>query len=106
MSGVRPHKPLLAHFSTSILSLEDPQDQTPNDNNMQPTPVLLKRIARMSLNTKQVNKGFYKGTGSGSMGSHTKYGGYRIDWDKVRTYVVPKNLKDFKVTGQLKARED
>ena len=31
------------------------------------------------------------------MGSHTKHGGYIIDWDKVRTYVVPENLKDFKV---------
>lgn len=31
------------------------------------------------------------------MGSHTKHGGYIIDWDKVRTYVVPQNLKDFKV---------
>jgi large subunit ribosomal protein L41 len=30
--------------------------------------------------------------------SSTKHGGYIIDWDKVRTYVVPKNLKDFKVT--------
>jgi large subunit ribosomal protein L41 len=39
------------------------------------------------------------------MGSHTKYGGYRIDWDKVRTYVVPKDLKDFKASGQLRTRE-
>jgi len=23
------------------------------------------------------------------MGSHTKYGTYKIDWNKVRTYVVP-----------------
>jgi large subunit ribosomal protein L41 len=64
---------------------------------MKPTPALLKRIRRLQLTTKKAAKGFYKGTGSGSMGSHTKYGGYRIDWDKVRTYVVPKNLKDFKV---------
>ncbi|KAG0648719.1 hypothetical protein D0Z07_4649 [Hyphodiscus hymeniophilus] len=65
---------------------------------MKPTPVLLKRIARQALNTKMTNKGFYKGTGSGSMGEHTKYGGYKIDWEKVRTYVVPKDLKDFKLT--------
>ena len=69
---------------------------------MKPTPVLLKRVARHALNTKQANKGFYKGTGSGSMGSHTKYGGYKIDWDKVRTYVVPKDLKDCKVRDQLR----
>jgi hypothetical protein len=43
------------------------------------------------------NKGFYKGTGTGSTGSHTKHGGYVIDWEKVRTYVVPPNLKDCKV---------
>ncbi|RUS14587.1 LOW QUALITY PROTEIN: mitochondrial ribosomal protein L27-domain-containing protein [Endogone sp. FLAS-F59071] len=29
------------------------------------------------------------GTGSGSMGRHTKRGGYEIDWNKVRTFVVP-----------------
>ena len=31
------------------------------------------------------------------MGQHTKYGGFVIDWKKVRTYVVPQGLKDFKV---------
>ncbi len=35
------------------------------------------------------------------MGNHTPHGGYVIDWDKVRTYVVPKNLKDFKVRSYL-----
>jgi large subunit ribosomal protein L41 len=60
---------------------------------MQPSPSLLARattgIRRLRLTTKQVNGGYYKGTGSGSMGSHTKYGTYKIDWNKVRTYVVP-----------------
>ena len=56
------------------------------------------RIARkIPLTTKQVNKGFYKGTGSGSMGWHTKHGAYRIDWAKVRTYIVPPALAKFKV---------
>jgi large subunit ribosomal protein L41 len=64
---------------------------------MKPTLPLLKRISRMALNTKQANKGFYKGTGSGSTGRHTQHGGYIIEWDKVRTYVVPKDLKSFKV---------
>ena len=32
------------------------------------------------------------------MGRHTKHGGYIIDWDKVRTYVVPPNLKEFRVS--------
>lgn len=50
------------------------------------------------MTTKQTNKGFYKGTGSGSMGRHTEHGGYIIEWDKVRTYVVPGGLEGFKVS--------
>ncbi|KAL8671845.1 MAG: hypothetical protein Q9168_003661 [Polycauliona sp. 1 TL-2023] len=65
---------------------------------MQPTAPLLRRLRRLALTTKQVNGGYYKGTGSGSMGRHTKHGGYIIDYRKVRTYVVPANLKDFKLT--------
>ncbi|MCJ1253374.1 hypothetical protein MMC24_001185 [Lignoscripta atroalba] len=63
-----------------------------------PTQPLLRRLRRLALTTKQVNGGYYKGTGSGSMGQHTKYGGFVIDWRKVRTYVVPQDLKDFKLT--------
>lgn len=37
------------------------------------------------------------------MGRHTKYGGYVIEWNKVRTYAVPQNLKDFKVGSILVA---
>ncbi|KAI4215826.1 MAG: hypothetical protein LQ351_001814 [Letrouitia transgressa] len=67
---------------------------------MRPTAPLFKRRIgrRLALTTKQVNGGFYKGTGSGSMGWHTKHGGYVIDPKKVRTYVVPEGLKDFKLT--------
>lgn len=43
-----------------------------------------------------VNKGYYKGTRSGSMGSHTKHGGYIINYNKVRNYVCP-DLSDFNV---------
>lgn len=63
---------------------------------MQPTTVLQRSIRRLALTTKQVNGGYYKGTRSGSMGRHTKHGGYIINWDKVRTYVVP-SLEGFKV---------
>lgn len=63
---------------------------------MQPTQPLGRALRRLALTTKQANKGFYKGTGSGSMGSHTKWGGYKIDWEKVRTYKVP-DLADFPV---------
>ena len=54
-----------------------------------PTAPLFRRIRRLALTTKQTGKGFYKGTGSGSMGRHTKHGGYIIEYEKVRTYVVP-----------------
>jgi len=50
------------------------------------------------------NKGYYKGTGSGSMGRHTKHGGYIIEWEKVRTYVVPPNLKDFHLSPFITRR--
>lgn len=64
---------------------------------MQPTRVLQgMRYRKLRLTTKDVNKGFYKGTGTGSMGRHTKKGGYVIEWAKVRTYVVPP-LEGFKV---------
>lgn len=61
-----------------------------------PTAPLGRALRRLALTTKQAGKDYYKGTGSGSMGRHTKYGGYRIDWSKVRTYVVP-DLSDFAV---------
>lgn len=56
-------------------------------------------MARLRLTTKQVNGGYYKGTRSGSMGFFAKNGSYVIDWKKVRTYVVPEKLKDFKVSN-------
>lgn len=64
---------------------------------MQPSPVLQKSLRRLALTTKQAGRGFYKGTGSGSMGWHTKHGGYVIDWRKVRTYVVPSELENCRV---------
>ncbi|KAK3941647.1 mitochondrial ribosomal protein L27-domain-containing protein [Diplogelasinospora grovesii] len=65
---------------------------------MQPTRALQAlRYRKLRLTTKDVNKGFYKGTRTGSMGRHTKYGGYIIEWEKVRTYVCP-DLTDFKLT--------
>ena len=33
------------------------------------------------------------------MGRHTKGGGYIIEWRKVRTYVAPANLAEFKVAS-------
>lgn len=54
-------------------------------------------MARLRLTTKQVNGGYYKGNRTGSMGYFAKNGSYVIDWKKVRTYVVPENLNEFKV---------
>ncbi|KAI7862286.1 mitochondrial ribosomal protein L27-domain-containing protein [Spinellus fusiger] len=43
---------------------------------------------RIPLSAKRGHN-FYKGTGSGAMGRHTKQGGYKVDWSKVRTFIVP-----------------
>lgn len=32
------------------------------------------------------------------MGRHTKYGGYVVEWSKVRTYVGPGDMKGFMVS--------
>lgn len=46
---------------------------------------------RLPLTTKQGHN-YYKGTRTGSMGRHTKHGGYLVDFAKVRTYPRPVNL--------------
>ncbi|KAK9448032.1 mitochondrial 54S ribosomal protein mL41 [Limtongia smithiae] len=53
---------------------------------------------RYNLTPKQGNKDYYKGTGSANMGRHTKHGRYIIDFQKVRTYVVPEELHDTQLT--------
>lgn len=73
---------------------------------MRPSPVLqVLKYRHLKLTTKDVNKGFYKGNRTGAMGRHTKYGGYVIEWHKVRTYVVPEGLKDFKVRRNTDTRK-
>lgn len=62
-----------------------------------PTQALCKRFRKLRLTTKDVNKGFYKGTRTGRMGTHDKWGGFTVDYNLVRTYVVPKDLDTFKV---------
>jgi len=68
---------------------------------MHPTAPLFRSIRRLALNTKQAGKDYYKGNRTGSMGSHTKYGGYIVDPKKVRTYRCP-DLSDFNVSGNRK----
>ncbi|KAF9876259.1 hypothetical protein CkaCkLH20_06202 [Colletotrichum karsti] len=66
---------------------------------MRPSPVLqVLKFRHVRLTTKDVNKGFYKGNRTGPTGKHTKYGGYIIQFHKVRTYVVPKGLKACQLT--------
>ncbi|KAJ6036439.1 hypothetical protein N7540_000718 [Penicillium herquei] len=60
-----------------------------------PSPTMM---ARLRLTTKQVNGGYYKGNRTGSMGHFEKNGTYKIDWEKVRHYVVPDDLESFELT--------
>jgi hypothetical protein len=65
---------------------------------MRPTQALsVGKYRHLRLTTKDVNKGFYKGNRTGAMGRHTKYGGYIIEWNRVRTYAVPPNLAECQV---------
>ncbi|EDK43396.1 60S ribosomal protein L27, mitochondrial [Lodderomyces elongisporus] len=52
---------------------------------------------RHPLTTKQGNKHYYKGTGSSGIGNIDSRGRYHINWDKVRTYVVPVGLNASKL---------
>jgi Mitochondrial ribosomal protein L27 len=55
------------------------------------------KILLFSHRTSFADIAFALGTGSGAMGRHTKRGGYLVDWNKVRTYVVP-DMTDFNVS--------
>ncbi|KAG9251471.1 mitochondrial ribosomal protein L27-domain-containing protein [Emericellopsis atlantica] len=61
------------------------------------------KYRHVRLTTKDVGRGFYKGNRTGSMGRHTKYGTYQIDWNKVRTYVVP-DLSGCQLTPYVSAQ--
>lgn len=47
--------------------------------------------------TAKIGHHFYKGNRVGALGRHTRRGTYKIDYNRVRTYVVPKNLNDSSV---------
>ncbi|KAI7777709.1 hypothetical protein LA080_003130 [Diaporthe eres] len=63
-----------------------------------PTQALGKKFRKLRLTTKDINKGFYKGNRTGNMGSHDKWGGFTVEFEKVRTYAVPAGLDTFKLT--------
>ncbi|KFH46386.1 54S ribosomal protein-like protein [Hapsidospora chrysogenum ATCC 11550] len=55
---------------------------------MRPTQALsVGKYRHLKLTTKDVGRGFYKGNRTGSMGQHTKWGGYIINWDKLTPFV-------------------
>lgn len=64
---------------------------------MRPSSSLCRATRHYQMTGKTGPRGYYKGTRTGSMGSHTKHGGYIVNYDKVRTYVVPDNLDTCKV---------
>jgi Mitochondrial ribosomal protein L27 len=70
---------------------------------VRPSPAL---SARLRLTTKQVSGGYYKGNRTGSMGAHTEWGGYVIDYRKVRNYNCPdlRDLRDSKVRSCFSPR--
>lgn len=45
------------------------------------------------MTTKQAGHGFYKGNRTGTIGSHTKWATFVINWAKVKTYKMPDNLE-------------
>lgn len=85
---------LLANLSWYYTRCED---SLPFQTMFKPTRPLYRARRRLQLTTKQVGAGYYKGNRTGSMGDHTRWGGYIIDWTKVRTYVPPDRLDVFKV---------
>lgn len=65
------------------------------------TPVLLKTIRRLPLSTKQSKKDYYKGNNVGNMGSIDQFGRFKVEWDKVRTYVYPEDGAKVRMTHLL-----
>ncbi|KAH7135579.1 hypothetical protein B0J11DRAFT_518702 [Dendryphion nanum] len=58
---------------------------------MKSTQVLFGRLRRLPLTTKQARKGYYKSNGAGVLG-HWDIADqrvFRVDYDKVRTFVCP-----------------
>ncbi|ORZ27789.1 mitochondrial ribosomal protein L27-domain-containing protein [Lobosporangium transversale] len=66
------------------------------------TRCIMRGASRQQLTAKR-GRNHYKGTGSGSMGRHTKRGRYVIEWEKVRSFVVP-DLTDFKVNRWIEQK--
>lgn len=59
---------------------------------MRITNVLQGFRRRLAMTGKR-GRQFYKGTRTGNVGRITKHGKFIVNWDKVRTYVVPAGLE-------------
>lgn len=59
---------------------------------------------RHALTTKQGNKHYYKGTRSSGIGRLNAAGRYIVNWDKVRTYVVPASLNSTNLKALVSPR--
>ena len=98
------YQPLESKTSDNIIEtannpirFANPSRRLSSRDRMRPTQPLFKRLkTRLAFSTKEVGKGFYRGSNVGSLGAHTRYGNYIIDWRKARHYVVP-DLKNCKV---------
>ena len=86
-----PHSALLCTFSSSLEFVAM----------FKPTNPLFKAKRRLPLTTKRVPRGYYKGNRTGTVGRHTKFGGFIVDWSRVRQYVVPPQLETFKVGDEF-----
>lgn len=62
-----------------------------------PLKSLTNGARRGPITSKQGNKNFYKGKGSGSMGQWTTRGNYIVQERKLRKYVAPEDISNSKV---------
>jgi hypothetical protein len=89
--------------STTSEQLIEGQSVTPSValNMFHPTPSLFGNLRRLALTTKNGPKDYYKGNRTGAMGRHDKRGGYIVEYERVRTYVFPKNIDECKVRDSV-----
>lgn len=90
---------LLQFVETSVLSLRRP-DKTFKDGTLWYGDFKT-GSKRHPLTTKQGNKHYYKGTRSSGIGRQNSHGKYIINWDKVRTYVVPASLHTSEIKSMV-----
>ena len=63
----------------------------------------IKGATRRVFTSKNGNKNYYKGKGTGAMGQHTRHADYIVDYSRIRQFVVP-SLVGFSLGPYLDAR--